>query len=314
MRGFIAIIVVIFTGVIARSQAPSATLSQNDVLIGKRVTFTYLVPLPTDASYIHIPLKGNFPAKKSGDTSDVSNSAIEIIGDFLDTVILIKGKRFWKGSYVIVPWDEGVYQLAAQKVNINEVDITLPGVQLNARLVIQKEGAKIYDIEETYTDLPDEPSTLVSFFKKWWWVVLAATGLILFLLWFFRRKKATNTEDIILTLKERTLQSILQLEQKRLWEKNELKEHYSELSFILRQYLSERFGINLLEKTTIEAQLILKHYGLSESLLSEIGLILNGSDMVKFAKSAPEEKIIRANLDDCRNIVEQTADERFTHV
>jgi hypothetical protein len=162
--------------------------------------------------------------------------------------------------------------------------------------------------------LPDEPSTLVSFFKKWWWVVLAATGLILFLLWFFRRKKATNTEDIILTLKERTLQSILQLEQKRLWEKNELKEHYSELSFILRQYLSERFGINLLEKTTIEAQLILKHYGLSESLLSEIGLILNGSDMVKFAKSAPEEKIIRANLDDCRNIVEQTADERFTHV
>jgi hypothetical protein len=314
MRGFIAIIVVIFTGVIARSQAPSATLSQNDVLIGKRVTFTYLVPLPTDASYIHIPLKGNFPAKKSGDTSDISNSAIEIIGDFLDTVILIKGKRFWKGSYVIVPWDEGVYQLAAQKVNINEVDITLPGVQLNARLVIQKEGGKIYDIEETYTDLPDEPSTLVSFFKKWWWVVLAATGLILFLLWFFRGKKATNTEDIILTLKERTLQSILQLEQKRLWEKNELKEHYSELSFILRQYLSERFGINLLEKTTIEAQLILKHYGLSENLLSEIGLILNGSDMVKFAKSAPEEKIIRANLDDCRNIVEQTADERFTHV
>jgi hypothetical protein len=149
MRRFIAIIVVIFTGVIARSQAPSATLSQNDVLIGKRVTFTYLVPLPTDASYIHIPLKGNFPAKKSGDTSDVSNSAIEIIGDFLDTVILIKGKRFWKGSYVIVPWDEGVYQLAAQKVNINEVDITLPGVQLNARLVIQKEGGKIYDIEET---------------------------------------------------------------------------------------------------------------------------------------------------------------------
>ncbi len=314
MRGFIAIIVVIFTGVIARSQAPSATLSQNDVLIGKRVTFTYLVPLPTDASYIHIPLKGNFPAKKLGDTSDVSNSAIEIIGDFIDTVILINGKRFWKGSYVIVPWDEGVYQLAAQKVNINEVDVTLPGAQLNARLVIQKEGGKIYDIEETYTDLPDEPSTLVSFFKKWWWIVLAAIGLILFLLWFFRRKKATNTEEIILTLKERTLQSILQLEQKRLWEKNELKEHYSELSFILRQCLSERFGINLLEKTTIEAQLILKHYGLSENLLSEIGLILNGSDMVKFAKSAPEEKIIRANLDDCRNIVEQTADERFTHV
>ena len=313
MRGIIAIVVVIFTGVIARSQAPSTTLSLNDVLIGKRVTLTYLVPLPTNASYIHIPLKGNFPATKSGDTSSISNSDIEIIGEFIDTVVQIKGKRFWKGSYVLVPWDEGTYQLAAQKVNINDADVTLPGTELNARLVVQKEGGKIYDIEETYTDLPDEPSALVSFFKKWWWAVLSAIGLILFLLWFFRRQKATNTEENPLTLKEKTLQSILQLEQKRLWEKKELKEHYSELSFILRQYLSERFGINLLEKTTIEAQLILKHFGLSETLVSKIGIILNGSDMVKFAKSAPEEKVIRVNLDDCRSIVEQTADEGLNH-
>lgn len=314
MRGFIAIVVVIFTGVIARSQAPSSTLSQNEVLIGKRVTLTYLVPLPTDASYIHIPLKGNFPATKSGDTSSISNSDIEIIGEFIDTVVLINGKRFWKGSYVLTAWDEGNYQLAAQKVNINDADVLLPSTKLNARLVVQKEGGKIYDIEETYTDLPDEPSALVSFFKNWWWAVLSAIGLILFLLWFFRRQKAIITEENPLSLKEKTLQSILHLEQKRMWEKYELKEHYSELSFILRQYLSERFSINLLEKTTLEAQLILKHYGLSENLLSEIGIILNGSDMVKFAKSAPEERIIRANLNDCRNIVEQTTDESLTHV
>ena len=314
MRGFIAIVVFIFTGFILRAQAPSATLSQNDVLIGKRVTLSYLVPLPKNASYIHLPVKGNFPAKKSGDTSAVSNSDIEIIGEFMDTVVLIKGKRFWKGSYVLVPWDEGIYQLAAQKVNINDIDVTLPGTELNARLVVQKEGGKIYDIEETYTELPEEPSIFVSFLKKWGWVVLSIIGLTLFLLWFFRRQKSSKSEENLLTLKEKTLQSILQLEQKRLWEKNELKEHYIGLSFILRQYLSERFGIHLLEKTTIEAQLILKQYGLTEKLLSEIGLILNGSDMVKFAKSAPEEKIIRANLDDCRSIVEQTADEELTHV
>jgi hypothetical protein len=314
MRRFIAIVVVIFTGFVLRSQAPSATLSQNDVLIGKRVTLTYLVPLPKDASYIHIPLKGNFPAKKSGDTSTVSSSDIEIIGEFMDTVVLIKGKRFWKGSYVLVPWDEGNYQLATQTVNINDADVILPGTALNARLVVQKDGGKIYDIEETYSDVPDEPFALVSFLKKWGWAMLSAIGLILFLLWFFRRQKATNSEENLLSLKEKTLQSILHLEQKRMWEKNELKEHYSELSFILRQYLSERFSINLLEKTTLEAQLILKHYGLSENLLSEIGIILNGSDMVKFAKSAPEERIIRANLNDCRNIVEQTTDESLTHV
>ncbi len=314
MRRFIAIVVVIFTGFVLRSQAPSATLSQNDVLIGKRVTLSYLVPLQKDASYIHIPLKGNFPATKSGDTSAVSASEIEIIGEFMDTVVLINGKRFWKGSYVLVPWDEGTYRLAAQKVNINEKDVTLPGTDLNARLVVQKEGGKIFDIEETYSDLPDEPFALVSFLNKWWWAVLSIIGLTAFLFWFFRRKKEIPNEEITLSLKEKTLQSILQLEQKRLWEKNQLKEHYIELSFILRQYLSEHFSINLLEKTSIEAQLILKQYGVSEKLLTEIGVILNGSDMVKFAKSVPEEKIIRANLDDCRNIVEQTTDEGLPHV
>lgn len=301
-------------GNIAFSQMASSTLSRNDVLIGTKVTLTYLVPLPKDASYIHIPRKGNFPATKSGDTSAVSTTDIEISEEFIDTVVVIKGKKFWKGSYVLVPWDEGIYQLAAQKVNINDADVILPGTELNARLVVQKEGGKIYDIEETYTDLPEEPSVLVSVLKKWGWAVLSIIGLLALIFWFFRRKKETPNEEILLTLKQKALQLILQLEQKRLWEKNELKEHYSELSFILRHYLSEHFGINLLEKTTIEAQLILKHYGLNEKLLSEIGIILNGSDMVKFAKSTPEEKIIRANLDDCRNIVEQTADEGLTHV
>lgn len=314
MRGPIGLFMFTLLGNIAFSQMASSTLSRNDVLIGTKVTLTYLVPLPKDASYIHIPRKGNFPATKSGDTSAVSTTDIEISEEFIDTVVVIKGKKFWKGSYVLVPWDEGIYQLAAQKVNINDADVILPGTELNARLVVQKEGGKIYDIEETYTDLPEEPSVLVSVLKKWGWAVLSIIGLLALIFWFFRRKKETPNEEILLTLKQKALQLILQLEQKRLWEKNELKEHYSELSFILRHYLSEHFGINLLEKTTIEAQLILKHYGLNEKLLSEIGIILNGSDMVKFAKSTPEEKIIRANLDDCRNIVEQTADEGLTHV
>ncbi len=314
MRGLIGLFMFVLLGNIAVSQAPSSTLSRNDVLIGTKVTLTYLVPLPKDASYIHIQRKGNFPTTKSGDTSAVSSTDIEISGAFFDTVVLIKGKKFWKGSYVLVPWDEGVYQLAAQKVNINDVDITLPGTELNARLVVQKEGGKIYDIEETYTDLPEEPSVLVSVLKKWGWAVLSIIGLIAFLFWLFRRKKETPNEETLLTLKQKALQLILQLEQKRLWEKNELKEHYSELSFILRHYLSERFGINLLEKTTIEAQLILKHYGLNEKLLSEIGIILNGSDMVKFAKSAPEEKLIRANLDDCRSIVVRTSEQEPSDV
>jgi hypothetical protein len=307
MKVLIGILVFVLLGNIAFSQAPTSTLSQNDVLIGTPVTLTYLVPLPKDASYIHIPKKGNFPANKTTNSSSAPSSDIEIRDAFIDTVLVIQGKKFWKGTYTLVAWDEGSYLLTAQRVNINDEDIALPAVQLNARLVVQKEGGGLYDIEETYAELPEEPSVVLAFLKKWGWVLLSALGAIALLFWFIRRKKGKLNTAIALSLKEKTLLSIDQLEKQKLWEQGELKEHYSALSFILRTYLSARYSLNLLEKTSIEAQLILKQYGLDEQLLSDIGLILNGSDLVKFAKSAPEEKLIRANLDDCRSIVERTS-------
>ncbi|MEN9401011.1 MAG: hypothetical protein RL632_2114 [Bacteroidota bacterium] len=307
MKVLIGIFVYVLLGNIAFSQAPTSTLSQNDVMIGIPVTLTYLVPLPKDASYIHIPRKGNFPASKSTNSSSSSSSDIEIRDVFFDTVVVIQGKKFWKGMYTLVAWDEGSYLLAAQKVNINDEDIVLPAVQLNARLVVQKEGGGLYDIEETYAELPEEPSVVFTFLKKWGWVLLSLLGVAALLFWLMRRKKGTQETAKALTLKEKTLLSIDQLEKQKLWAQGEMKEHYSTLSFILRTYLSARYSLNLLENTSIEAQLILKQYGLDEQLLSDIGLILNGSDLVKFAKSAPEEKLIRANLDDCRSIVERTS-------
>jgi hypothetical protein len=299
--------VFVLLGKISFSQKPTSTLSQNDVLIGTPVTLTYLVPLPKDASYIHIPRKRNFPASKTTNSSSSSSSDIEIRDVFFDTVVVIQGKKFWKGMYTLVAWDEGSYLLAAQKVNINDEDIALPAVQLNARLVVQKEGGGLYDIEETYAELPEEPSLVLAFLKKWWWLLLSALGATALLFWFIRRKKDKQDTAKALSLKEKTLLSIDQLEKQKLWAQRELKEHYSALSFILRTYLSARYSLNLLENTSIEAQLLLKQYGLDEKLLSDIGLILNGSDLVKFAKSAPEEKLIRANLDDCRSIVERTS-------
>jgi hypothetical protein len=307
MKVLIGMLVFVLLGNIAFSQAPASTLSKNNVLIGTPVTLTYLVPLPKDASYIHIPRKGNFPANNTTKSSSSSSSDIEIRGAFIDTVVVIRGKKFWKGMYTLVPWDEGSYLLESQKVNINDEDIALPAVELTARLVVQKEGGGLYDIEETFAELPEEPSVVLSFLKKWGWVLLSALGVVALLFWFIRRRKRTQATKKALTLKEKTLLSIDQLEQEKLWTKGELKEHYSTLSFILRTYLSARYSLNLLENTSVEAQLILKQYGLDETLLSDIGLILNGSDLVKFAKSAPEEKLIRANLDDCRSIVERTS-------
>jgi hypothetical protein len=115
------------------------------------------------------------------------------------------------------------------------------------------------------------------------------------------------TQSIELSLKELTLIAIDKLEKERLWEKGKLKEHYIELSFILRSYLSTLYGINLLEKTTKETNILLQQKGLKEITIQSIINILNESDMVKFAKSQPEEIAVLKISQLARQIVSETS-------
>ncbi|MFN5912374.1 MAG: hypothetical protein ACK45H_13620, partial [Bacteroidota bacterium] len=97
------------------------------------------------------------------------------------------------------------------------------------------------------------------------------------------------------------------------WEIGKLKEHYIELSFILRSYLSSRYDLNLLENTTAEAQLILSHKGLHPETIRVIGTVLDQSDMVKFARSAPIEVEVLKVSQQVRQIVAETSPIEFEH-
>jgi len=123
--------------------------------------------------------------------------------------------------------------------------------------------------------------------------------------WAKRIKKLTHFKE--LNLQELTLIAIDRLEKERLWEKGKLKEHYIELSFILRSYLSTIYGINLLEKTTKETNILLQQKGLKEITIQSIINILNESDMVKFAKSQPEEIAVLKISQLARQIVSETS-------
>ena len=117
-----------------------------------------------------------------------------------------------------------------------------------------------------------------------------------------------------MSLKERTLLAIDALDNEKLWEKEKLKEHFVELSYILRSYLTARYSITLLEKTTYEAKLLLTQNGLNEDTVENIGRILSESDMVKFAKSKPEVISILRVSTLARQIVAETSPLDFDSV
>ena len=99
-----------------------------------------------------------------------------------------------------------------------------------------------------------------------------------------------------LSLRERTLQAIQQLRKKEDWLHGKTKSHYVGFSAILKQYLSSRYELNLMERTTYETITLLKVKGLDRDMVRRIEVLLRESDMVKFAKTELNDMHIRSSL------------------
>jgi len=128
-------------------------------------------------------------------------------------------------------------------------------------------------------------------------------------------REIENREDIRpMNLKERTIKAIEALDASELYNKGQLKEHFVELSYILRSYLTSRYNISLLDKTTEQTKIILTKQGLNDETVDTIARILSQSDMVKFAKSKPEVISILRQSTLVKQIIAETSPLDFDNV
>ena len=309
-KGFLNI-VFLFIILRAFSQNATVSLSQNAILIGERITLTYSLPIEKNKQPKFISSTNTLPARLKSNTGIISKSIsedIEILTPFKDTLIDTEKSRLWIGVYEITVWDSGTYIITGPTMNIGDSAISFPQIELKSSLVKSEKGKSLYDIKESFAQIPDEPFSFKTFTKNnWWWILPLILLLVVFVIYKWVKRKKTLTQTKELSLKELTLIAIDKLEKERLWEKGKLKEHYIELSFILRSYLSTRYVVNLLEKTTKETKLLLQQKGLQENTIQSITIILNESDMVKFAKSQPEEIAVLKVSQLARQIVSETS-------
>lgn len=243
------------------------------------------------------------------DSKEKDSITLEIIDKFSDTIIDLNGAKQWIGKYKVTCWDSGKVEVPSVNFLLNGKQFKFDTYQLEFNLSEKIAGKEIYEIKESFFQLPEFLKSWIDFLKKnWWWILIllvVLSGLIIWLIRIFKKKNQALNE---LTLEEKAIQKIDELNSKRLWSKNKLKEHYVELSYILRLYLSQKLTLNLLEKTSEEAILLLSTFELEETLLDEIQLILEQSDLVKFAKSTPEEFVIIKNSNLTKEIIKRIAE------
>ena len=100
--------------------------------------------------------------------------------------------------------------------------------------------------------------------------------------------------------------ALTELGHRKLWQKGKFKLYYSELTDILRVYISGRWGIGAMEMTSDEIILALRDIDMSTNSRSDLVAILRTADMVKFAKAEPEAEMNDENLNRALYFVENT--------
>jgi len=127
----------------------------------------------------------------------------------------------------------------------------------------------------------------------WLDIVPWALGLIVLLavIWFVWKKlnkiPATPVHTVVqkVPADEKAMQSLMMLEQKSLWQQGKFRQYHTELTDILRTFITERWDVTAMEMTTDEI--------LSLSFIKKthetdgLHYILKTADLVKFAKSVP---------------------------
>ena len=217
--------------------------------------------------------------------------ALEVIQSYpIDTVKKDDRYELIK-QYGLTQFDSGKYTIPSIKILINDKAFLTDSIKVEvANVQVDTLRQKMYDIKEI---VKAEDSS------DWWKYllgVLLLLGVGAFIYWYLKiRQKKKIEEEVYKTPIERATNLLNILEKKELWQHGEVKEYYSELTDIARNYIEEAIEIPAMESTTSEliealkAASLKKKMKLSQETVESLFTVLKQADLVKFAKSKPLE-------------------------
>lgn len=153
------------------------------------------------------------------------------------------------------------------------------------------------------------------YIKTYLWLYILITVLLIGIVayavyWYIKRKPALKEEikEEVKRLPEdiEALNKIEALESKGYLENGQIKQFYFELSEIIREYLSRRYQIPTLERTTSEVLHDLEKVIYGSELYKKFYNFFYECDMVKFAKYIPTKNQLNSIIPLAKELIEKT--------
>jgi hypothetical protein len=237
------------------------------------------------------------PVETSVDTTVVESMPVDTL------------KSRFEKRYLLTSFDSGNYVIPRQTVLVNNLKYYTDSIRikvLSVKVDTTKQG--MFPIKS----IKSEPKTFDDYKHLLWWLIPIALLIALILYLIFRKKSEKEAVSIFIPPIEEALQRLKELDEKQLLKQNRIKDYYTELTDIVRTYIEKDTHIPALESTTNELIETISDFnesselGIAKETIKDLQFILQGADMVKFAKSKPIVEEIRNDRGVVERIIKDT--------
>lgn len=289
--------------VVVQGQYSTATIKpeKNSILIGDQVNVELSVTLPA-GSLVQWPLLADTLAlnieilRKTGiDTLSSDNQKYTLKQNLTVT-------SFDSGSYVIRPV---VFKYSHKGDTATYFTETMP-VKFDVQTIQTDPQADIKPIKPPL-------KAPVTFREMLPWIGLFLILLVLAGLVYYYLKTKKQVKPVVVSRlnlnippDEAALEAFESLRIKKLWQSGRIKEYYSEMTDIVREYIELRFPVRAMEMTTGEIQAALRQTDINAPAREKLLQVLSLADLVKFAKEQPLPLENDQCLNDCIDFVRGT--------
>lgn len=267
------------------------SVSNKAPLVGDAFSITCTFP---NFKVVPKPISGGnyYPAQFLSSDTSLNNKPCDFIEilSFRDSIISEQGISIPQRIFEVIAWDSCELRLIGFNYDYRGEKILSQQVYINVSYYEEHEGGELFDIKETFYDWSKDREANETNYLFYFLIVLFLGLLIIFGVRKFLY--AQKPLLISMTFDEQAKSDIEQLFDKKLWKNDQIQEHFVRFSFILRQYLTLRYELSFLEKTTSQAKILLNQLPIESITKNEIVSLLLASDYIKFADSKIEEASI----------------------
>ncbi|MEL7119353.1 MAG: hypothetical protein AAFO07_07930 [Bacteroidota bacterium] len=279
---YILFVLSLFTQISFAQINVKASLDSTNILIGDQVKLKLYVKHQPEVKVDNIDF-----------TVLSGASGLEFLGQTKPDTVYNKEEIHFEQSFVLTSFDSGYHKVPAIPVsyslNGQSDNLMTNDLGLMVRTLVVQDTVSLQPIK----DIIREPVGFEDILPY----VLGGVFvlLVVFLVLFLLNRKKQAPEPPPLPIDNRpahiiALEALDVLKNKEMWQKGDIKEYHTELTYILRSYLEKRFTIPALESTTDEIVRFLEVLNepvLGSDQISAVRTILQNADLIKFAKAEP---------------------------